>query len=61
MLDIARLRVIAAIAALVIGLEVAGKLGRALGDGHYLRGWHATATVGAFSAAAAAADRKSVV
>lgn len=44
-----------ALVADVIGLEVAGKLGRALGDGHYLRGWHATATVGAFSAAAAAA------
>jgi 2-methylcitrate dehydratase PrpD len=44
-----------ALAAHVIGVEVAGKLGRALGDGHYMRGWHATATVGAFSAAAAAA------
>ncbi|MBU2053933.1 MAG: MmgE/PrpD family protein [Proteobacteria bacterium] len=44
-----------ALAAHVIGMEVAGKLGRALGDGHYLRGWHATATVGVFAAAAAAA------
>ncbi|MEW6334205.1 MAG: MmgE/PrpD family protein [Thermodesulfobacteriota bacterium] len=40
--------------AYAIGLEVAGKLGRAFGDGHYLRGWHATATVGVFAAAAAA-------
>ena len=41
--------------AYTIGLEVAGKLGRAFGDGHYLRGWHATATVGVFAATAAAA------
>lgn len=40
--------------AYVLGLEVAGKLGRAIGDGHYLRGWHTTATIGAFAAAAAA-------
>lgn len=43
-----------ALAAYAIGLEVAGKLGRAFGDGHYLHGWHATATVGVFAAAAAA-------
>ena len=41
--------------AYALGLEVAGKLGRALGHGHYSRGWHSTATVGAFSATAAAA------
>ncbi len=40
--------------AYVVGLEVAGKLGRAFGDGHYLHGWHATATVGVFAATAAA-------
>ncbi len=39
------------LAAFVLGLEVAGKLGRALGHGHYMRGWHITATVGTFSAA----------
>jgi 2-methylcitrate dehydratase PrpD len=43
-----------ALGAYTIGLEVAGKLGRAFGDGHYLHGWHATATVGVFAAAAAA-------
>lgn len=40
------------LAAFVIGVEVAGKLGRALGHGHYRTGWHPTATVGAFAAAA---------
>jgi 2-methylcitrate dehydratase PrpD len=30
-------------------------LGRAIGPGHYLRGWHATATIGAFSSTAVAA------
>jgi 2-methylcitrate dehydratase PrpD len=43
------------LAAYALGLEVAGKLGRALGHGHYSRGWHSTATAGAFSATAAAA------
>lgn len=43
------------LAAYALGLEVAGKIARALGQGHYLRGWHTTATVGAFSATAAAA------
>ncbi|MFH1340942.1 MAG: MmgE/PrpD family protein [Pseudomonadota bacterium] len=43
-----------ALGAYAIGLEVAGKLGRAFGDGHYLHGWHATATVGVFAATAAA-------
>ena len=40
--------------AYTIGLEVSGKLGRALGDGHYLHGWHATGTAGVFAATAAA-------
>mgnify|MGYP001428746657 CR=1 FL=1 len=44
-----------ALAAYAVGLDVAGKLGRALGDAHYMRGWHATASVGVFGAAAAAA------
>ncbi|HYC47141.1 MAG TPA: MmgE/PrpD family protein [Burkholderiales bacterium] len=43
------------LAAYALGLEVAGKLGRAMGHGHYMRGWHSTATIGAFSATAAAA------
>ena len=43
-----------ALAAHAVGLEVGGKIGRALGDAHYMRGWHATATVGVFSCTAAA-------
>ena len=43
------------LAAYALGLEVAGKIARVLGQGHYMRGFHATATVGVFSAAAAAA------
>ena len=43
------------LAAYAIGLEVAGKLALCLGNGHYLRGWHTTATVGVFSATAVAA------
>jgi 2-methylcitrate dehydratase PrpD len=43
-----------ALAAYVVGLEVFGKLGRALNVGHYARGWHPTATFGAVAAAAAA-------
>jgi 2-methylcitrate dehydratase PrpD len=42
------------LAAYVIGMEIAGKLGRALGHSHYLRGWHSTSTVGTLSATAAA-------
>lgn len=41
--------------ALALGLEVAGKLGASFGHGHYLRGWHSTATIGAFAATAVAA------
>ena len=44
----------AVLAAYAVGLEVAGKLGRAMGPGHYMRGWHATSTISTFSAAAAA-------
>ena len=40
--------------AYILGLEVAGKLGRAVGSGHYTKGWHPTATIGVFSATAAA-------
>ncbi|MBV7482212.1 MmgE/PrpD family protein [Bordetella sp. BOR01] len=43
------------LAAYALGLEVAGKFGRALGDEHYMRGWHSTSTIGVFSCTAAAA------
>jgi 2-methylcitrate dehydratase PrpD len=41
--------------AYAVGIETAGKLGRIFGNGHYLRGWHNTATVGIFAATAVAA------
>jgi len=41
--------------AYALGLEIAGVLGRAFGNGHYLHGWHPTSTVGIFAATAAAA------
>jgi len=44
----------AVLAAYALGLEVAGKLGRAMGHGHYLHGWHSTSTIGTFSSAAVA-------
>ena len=40
--------------AYVAGFEVEARLGQALGRGHYEKGWHATATLGVFGAAAAA-------
>jgi 2-methylcitrate dehydratase PrpD len=43
------------LAAYAVGLEVGGKLGIALGNGHYQRGWHATATTGVFASTAAVA------
>jgi 2-methylcitrate dehydratase PrpD len=43
------------LAAYAVGLEVCGKLGIALGTGHYQRGWHATATTGVFGSTAVAA------
>lgn len=42
------------LAAYALAVESAAKLGRVLGHGHYFRGWHTTATVSVFSAAAAA-------
>ena len=45
----------AVLAAIAIGLEVGGKIGPALGAGHYMKGWHSTATVGVFSTTAVAA------
>jgi 2-methylcitrate dehydratase PrpD len=43
------------LAAYALGLEVAGKLSRALGHGHFIRGWHTTATMGTLASAAVAA------
>ena len=43
------------LAAYAIGLEIGGVIGRAFGQGHFLRGWHPTATVGAIASTAAAA------
>ncbi len=43
------------LAAYALGLEVAGKLSRALGHGHFIRGWHTTATIGTLAATAVAA------
>jgi 2-methylcitrate dehydratase PrpD len=40
--------------ALVLGVEIACRLGNAVSPGHYRRGWHITATCGVFGAAAAA-------
>src|SRR5690606_29531471 len=41
--------------ALALGIEVECRIGNAVSPGHYARGWHITATCGAFGAAAAAA------
>jgi 2-methylcitrate dehydratase PrpD len=41
-------------AAIVAGHEVAARVGLAVGNAHYLAGWHSTGTVGMFAAAAAA-------
>lgn len=38
--------------AYVVGVEVATKIGQAIGLGHYSRGWHATGTIGIFGAIA---------
>jgi 2-methylcitrate dehydratase PrpD len=43
------------LAAYAVGLDVAGKLGIALGSGHYQRGWHSTATAGIFGSTGVAA------
>lgn len=43
------------VSAYVVGLEVFGKLGRALNTAHYRAGWHATSTFGSIAAAVAAA------
>jgi 2-methylcitrate dehydratase PrpD len=43
-----------ALAAYILGVEVAIRIGQGLGARHYNRGWHATATLGTLGAAAAA-------
>ena len=42
------------VTAYILGLEVFGKLGRALNNAHYKRGWHATSTFGTLAATVAA-------
>src|SRR4030095_4192802 len=42
--------------ALLLGVEVACRIGNAVSPQHYARGWHITATCGIFGAAAAAAQ-----
>ena len=44
------------IAAFVAGVETECRIGAAVSPSHYQRGWHATATIGTFGAAAAAAN-----
>ena len=42
------------VGAYIVGLDVFGKLGRALNTAHYRAGWHATSTFGSIAAAVAA-------
>ncbi len=41
--------------AFIAGVEVEARIGGLIGDAHYAKGWHQTATVGTFGAAAAGA------
>ena len=41
--------------ALILGIEIACRVGNGVSPGHYARGWHITATCGVFGAAAASA------
>lgn len=43
------------IAAFIAGVEAEVRISMLMGESHYLKGWHTTATVGTFGAAAAAA------
>ncbi len=43
------------LAAFVVGVEVEGRIGNAIGPQHYANGWHSTATYGVFGAAAGVA------
>ena len=42
-------------AAFVVGVEIEGRIGNAIGHEHYRNGWHTTATFGTFGAAAGVA------
>jgi len=44
-----------AVTAFVAGVETQARVGAFMGDSHYMKGWHQTATVGTFGAAAASA------
>ena len=46
--------------ALMLGVEVACRLGNAVSPGHYARGWHITSTCGVFGAAAGCASLMSL-
>jgi len=48
------------ITAMVLGVDVCIRIGLALGDYHYQRGWHTTATAGTFGATAGAAKLMSL-
>ncbi len=43
------------ITAFVVGVEIEGRIGSAIGSEHYAKGWHSTSTYGVFGAAAAVA------
>jgi 2-methylcitrate dehydratase PrpD len=43
-------------AAYVVGFEVMGRIGEAIGDEHYAKGWHATASIGLLGTTAACAS-----
>jgi 2-methylcitrate dehydratase PrpD len=43
-------------AAYIAGFEVMGRVGEAIGDEHYAKGWHATASIGALGATVACAN-----
>ena len=42
-----------ALTAYIVGVEVQSRIGMAIGDEHYAKGWHTTSTVGVLGAAAA--------
>lgn len=42
-------------AAFIVGVEIEGRVGNAIGAEHYFKGWHTTATYGTFGAAAGVA------
>jgi len=46
----------AVLAAFAAGVETEARIGHLVGSSHYAKGWHATGTIGAFGAAAAAAN-----